>query len=390
MSRSAVLFLALALSVLPAALPVAAQTKYIAFGDSITNPGGDFDDPSRPCPEECGYPGRLEDLLQQAGIEAEVVNAGFGGEDTAQGLSRLDQVLAAEGGDVLLLMEGTNDISRGLSPETIRFNLDQMAQRAAARGLSTVHATVIPRVPDARAGDGTNFFTQLLAWEIRDLAHLRGRALADPFEVFINHPNPFAELYSPGGDAAGHPNAEGFDLLAEIFFDVVREVDSVPPVPGLLEPRDGAEGVSARTQIRLRLLDFGAGIDVAATELLVDGQPVAVSQEGDTRRLDLRFAPVEPFSGVVEVGYRTRDLAPTPNQRERVLGSFRVQGTQLLQADINDDGRVDGADLVLLALHFGTANGDSRYAAFVDINRDDLIDGNDLAILANQFGRTAG
>jgi lysophospholipase L1-like esterase len=319
-----------------------------------------------------------------------VVNAGFGGEDTAQGLSRLDQVLAAEGGDVLLLMEGTNDISRGLSPETIRFNLDQMAQRAAARGLSTVHATVIPRVPDARAGDGTNFFTQLLAWEIRDLAHLRGRALADPFEVFINHPNPFAELYSPGGDAAGHPNAEGFDLLAEIFFDVVREVDSVPPVPGLLEPRDGAEGVSARTQIRLRLLDFGAGIDVAATELLVDGQPVAVSQEGDTRRLDLRFAPVEPFSGVVEVGYRTRDLAPTPNQRERVLGSFRVQGTQLLQADINDDGRVDGADLVLLALHFGTANGDSRYAAFVDINRDDLIDGNDLAILANQFGRTAG
>jgi lysophospholipase L1-like esterase len=389
-SRSAVLFLALALSVLPAALPVAAQTKYIAFGDSITNPGGDFDDPSRPCPEECGYPGRLEDLLQQAGIEAEVVNAGFGGEDTAQGLSRLDQVLAAEGGDVLLLMEGTNDISRGLSPETIRFNLDQMAQRAAARGLSTVHATVIPRVPDARAGDGTNFFTQLLAWEIRDLAHLRGRALADPFEVFINHPNPFAELYSPGGDAAGHPNAEGFDLLAEIFFDVVREVDSVPPVPGLLEPRDGAEGVSARTQIRLRLLDFGAGIDVAATELLVDGQPVAVSQEGDTRRLDLRFAPVEPFSGVVEVGYRTRDLAPTPNQRERVLGSFRVQGTQLLQADINDDGRVDGADLVLLALHFGTANGDSRYAAFVDINRDDLIDGNDLAILANQFGRTAG
>lgn len=390
MSRSAVLSLALALSVLPAALPVAAQTKYIAFGDSITNPGGDFDDPSRPCPEECGYPGRLEDLLQQAGIEAEVVNAGFGGEDTAQGLSRLDQVLAAEGGDVLLLMEGTNDISRGLSPETIRFNLDQMAQRAAARGLSTVHATVIPRVLDARAGDGTNFFTQLLAWEIRDLAHLRGRALADPFEVFINHPNPFAELYSPGGDAAGHPNAAGFDLLAEIFFDVVRVVDSVPPVPGLLEPRDGAEGVSARTQIRLRLFDFGAGIDVAATELLVDGQPVAVSQEGDTRRLDLRFAPVEPFSGVVEVGYRTRDLAPTPNERERVLGNFVVQGTQLLQADINDDGRVDGADLVLLAIHFGTANGDSRYAAFVDINRDDLIDGNDLAILANQFGRTAG
>ncbi|HLE84331.1 MAG TPA: dockerin type I domain-containing protein, partial [Thermoanaerobaculia bacterium] len=246
-----------------------------------------------------------------------------------------------------------------------------------------------PRVPDARAGDGTNFFTQLLAWEIRDLAQVRGRDLADPFEVFINHPNLFADLYSPGGDAVGHPNAAGFDLLAEIFFDFVRDVDSVPPVPGLLSPRDGEEGVSPRTQIRLRLFDFGAGIDVAATELLVDGQPVAASQDGDSRRLDLRFAPVEPFSGVVEVGYRTRDLAPTPNERERVLGSFLVQGTQLLQADVNGDGRVDGADLVLLARHFGTANGDSRYAAFVDINRDDLIDGSDLAVLASQFGRSA-
>ncbi|HUP42447.1 MAG TPA: GDSL-type esterase/lipase family protein, partial [Thermoanaerobaculia bacterium] len=118
LARPAALLLALSV---PAASPAAAQTKYIAFGDSITNPGGDFDDPSRPCPEECGYPPRLEDLLQEAGIEAEVVNAGLGGEDTAQGLSRLDGVLAQEGGDVLLLMEGTNDISRGLSPETIRF-----------------------------------------------------------------------------------------------------------------------------------------------------------------------------------------------------------------------------------------------------------------------------
>jgi lysophospholipase L1-like esterase len=373
-----------------AAVPAAAQTKYIAFGDSITNPGGAFDDPSRPCPEQCGYPGRLEDLLEGAGIAAEVVNAGLGGEDTSEGLTRLDQVLAEEGGDVLLLMEGTNDISRGLSPETIRFNLDQMAQKAAARGLTTVHATLIPRVPDAQRGDGDNFFTERLAWRIRDLAHSRGRDLADPFEVFRSHPNPFAELYAPGADAVGHPNAAGFDLLAETFFDVVREVDSVPPVPGELEPPDGAERVSPRTQIHVRLFDFGAGIDRANTDLLVDGQPVAASMEGDSRRLDLRFSPVEPLSGVVEVGYRARDLAPTPNQRERILGSFLVQGAQLLQADVNGDGRVDGADLVQLARHFGGVNGDSRYARFVDLNQDNRIDGSDLAILASQFGRSAG
>jgi lysophospholipase L1-like esterase len=389
-SRAALLAAAaLALAVLPAPDPAAAQTKYIAFGDSITNPGGSYDDPSRPCPEECGYPGRLEDLLQGAGIAAEVVNAGLGGEDTLAGLTRLDQVLAAEGGDVLLLMAGTNDISRGLSLETIRFNLDQMAQRATARGLTTVHATVIPRVPDALRGDGDNFFTQRLAWQIRDLANSRGRDLADPFEVFGSHPNPFAEIYSPGSDPVGHPNAAGFDLLAEIFFDVVRDVDSVPPVPGALEPPDGAERVSSRTQIHVRLFDFGAGIDQANTDLLVDGEPVPASMEGDSRRLDLRYSPVEPLSGVVEVGYRARDLAPTPNQRERILGSFLVQGAQLLQADVNGDGRVDGADLVALARHFGSVNGDSRYARFVDLNRDNRIDGSDLAVLASQFGRSA-
>jgi hypothetical protein len=111
--------------------------------------------------------------------------------------------------------------------------------------------------------------------------------------------------------------------------------------------------------------------------------------EGDSRRLDLRYSPVEPLSGVVEVGYRARDLAPTPNQRERILGSFLVQGAQLLQADVNGDGRVDGADLVALARHFGSVNGDSRYARFVDLNRDNRIDGSDLAVLASQFGRSA-
>lgn len=380
--------LALGIALL-AALPASAQTRYVAFGDSITNPGGLYDDPSLPCPEECGYPGRLEDMLQAAGMQAEVVNAGLGGEATSEALSRLPQVLDQQGGDVLLLMEGTNDVSRGLSEETIRFNLDQLAQTAEGRGLEVVHATVIPRVPDASQGDGENFVTRRLAWEIRELAHQRGRGLADPFEVFRSQPNPFADLYAPGADAVGHPNAAGFDLLAGIFFDVLTSVDSVPPVVGALEPRDRATNVSPTTQVRVRLFDFGAGIDLAATDLLIDGQAVGASRDGDSRRLDLRYQPTEPFSGIVEVGYVTRDLAPTGNERRRTVGTFTTRGAQFVQGDVNHDGRVDGIDLIQLARHFGSRNGDPDYARFVDINQDDLVDGADLAILASNFGRTA-
>lgn len=389
MTRTAFLSAA-SLALLLAASPAGAQTVYLAFGDSITNPQGAYDDPSRPCPEECGYPGRLEDMLQAAGVQAEVINRGLGGEDTTEGIERIDEVLASVDADVMLLMEGTNDISKGISPETTRFNLNQMAQKAAARGATTVHATVIPRIPDANLGDGDNVMTQRLNWEIRALAYDRGRDLADPFEVFRSIPNVFAEYYSPGGDAVGHPNAAGFELLAEIFFDVVTGVDGVPPVPGGVEPRDGADSVAGMTQVRLTLYDFGDGIDIGATDLLINGNPVAASVTGDPRRIDLRYTPTTPFPGVVDVGYHAVDLAPARNERTRVLSTFTTRGAQFLEGDLNEDGRVDGIDLIALARAFGAVNGESRYARYVDINRDNRIDGADLAILAENFGQSAG
>lgn len=378
----------LATLLLASAVPLGAQVRYIAFGDSVTEADG-FDEPDRECPEECGYPPRLEELLRADGEEAEVVNAGRSGEATAEGLSRLDEVLAEEGGDVLLLMEGTNDISRGISPETIRFNLDEMARRAAAQGLITVHATLIPRLPGATV-DPDNAVNQDVAWRIREMAFSEGRDLADPFEVFGGRPDPFGTLYSNGTDSVGHPNPDGFDLLAQIFYDVLRGIDSVPPVPGALEPPDGAVDVSPRATIRLRLYDFGAGTDLGATDLLVDGRAVSTSLQGDERRVDLRFTPVEPLQGVVEVGYRTRDLAPAVNQRERTLGSFVVQGTEFLDGDLNRDGRVDGVDLVRLALAFGSRRGERRYDPAADLDDDGRIDGSDLAILAANFGRSSG
>jgi lysophospholipase L1-like esterase len=392
--RTAVLSAVAATLLLAAAFPVGAgaQAVYLAFGDSITLPGEggiSFDDDAHPCPQDCGYPGRLEDMLQAAGMQDQVINEGKGGDNTVEALSRLPAALDASDPDVMLLMLGTNDISNGISLNTTIFNLDRMAEIAAGRGASTTHATIIPRIPDANQGDGDNVLTQRMNWRIRELAWETRRELADPFEVFLAQDNLFATYYSSGGDAVGHPNPAGFQLLADIFFDVVTGVDSVPPVPGLVEPVDGADSVAGMAQVRLRLYDFGAGIDIGDTDLLINNQPVAASVTGDPRRIELRFTPTTPFPGVVDVGYRAVDLAPARNTRTRTLATFTTRGASFVEGDLNEDGRVDGLDLIALARSFGSSNGESRYQRYVDINRDNRVDGEDLAILAQNFGRSS-
>jgi hypothetical protein len=57
-------------------------------------------------------------------------------------------------------------------------------------------------------------------------------------------------------------------------------------------------------------------------------------------------------------------------------------------ADIDDDGLVDGQDLILLALAFGSSTGDARFVPKADIDGSGTIDGSDLALLAAVFGRT--
>ena len=80
---------------------------------------------------------------------------------------------------------------------------------------------------------------------------------------------------------------------------------------------------------------------------------------------------------------RSRDLAtPTPNQLDREITQFAIEGTTFLPGDVDRDGRVDGADLLAFAPHFGARRGESRFVGFADLNADDEINGTDLAMLA--------
>lgn len=385
LSRRLLFLLALAVLLATSVVPGVAQTGYIAFGDSITAGVGDDD-----LRTEKGYPPRLEALLQGAGINAVVDNYGVGGEDTVQGVARLPGVLneAAISGDVLLLMEGTNDISRGIPVETTRFNLNQMAERAENRGMSVIHATTIPRLPDARFDSG-NVTNTWLNQNIRDMAGRRARKLADPFEVLSTTPDLFTRYYYQGNDdPVGHPNAAGYDLVAQIFFDVIRNVDRVPPVTGLVSPAHGAKDVSANGPITVDVWDFGAGIDLAATTLEINGVSTGAVPVGDPKKVTLTWQPPAPLAGIVSLGLAARDLAVPPNAVDREIVSFTIAGTQILTGDMDQDGRVDGADLPRFARRFGSRLGETLYSPSADFNNDGIVDGQDLAVLASNFGKS--
>lgn len=370
---------ALALALLPPS-PAGAQTKqYIAFGDSITFGTGDEKNLG-------GYPARLEQLLNSRGFPSKVLNAGQPGEATGEALTRLNRVLQG-GGDVLLLMEGTNDINEKVSTETIAADLNLMASKAEAKGIQVVHLTIVPRLPSAGT-DGNNRITAELNGRIRELAWSKQRRLADPFEVFFNETADFTQLYG-GGDDKLHPKAAGYDLLARTVADVLTGVDGVAPVTGLVDPTDDEQNVPATTPISLDLYDFGAGIDLANTKLLVNGQPVDTPFTGSPQKATIRYTPPQPWVGVIAFGLRTRDLASPPHTVDRTLATFVVAGTKFLRGDIDRDGRVDGVDLLAFAPRFGARSPDPRYRTFADLNGDGVVDGTDLAILAANFGKTS-
>ncbi len=58
-----------------------------------------------------------------------------------------------------------------------------------------------------------------------------------------------------------------------------------------------------------------------------------------------------------------------------------------LRGDINQDGIVDGYDLIILARSFGLMSGQKGYNMIADLASSGKVDGEDLSILASNFGR---
>jgi acyl-CoA thioesterase-1 len=192
-------------SPLPAAGPKASSAsgspRVVFLGDSLT--AGYGLQPAQ------AYPSLIQLRLREAGLNAEVINAGVSGDTSAGGLRRLDWALD---GDVRVLVValGGNDALRGLSVADLRSNLASIIERAQARRITVILAGM--EAPPNLGRDHTSSFRQVY----RDLG-ARYKVALIPFLLAGVAGVP--ELNQ--GDGI-HPNAAGARKVADIVWPYVE------------------------------------------------------------------------------------------------------------------------------------------------------------------------
>jgi acyl-CoA thioesterase-1 len=114
-----------------AAAPSTPRPRIAVLGDSLTAGLG--------VARAAAYPSLLQERLDAAALDFEIVNAGVSGDTSAGGLARLDWALD---GDVRILIValGGNDGLRGLPAEELQSNLAHIIEKAQARGITVILA----------------------------------------------------------------------------------------------------------------------------------------------------------------------------------------------------------------------------------------------------------
>jgi len=214
------------------------RTRIVAFGDSITW-GENGVPPATPAWRplvrvDRPYPSLLEEALdRQYPFQADdiaVPNEGVPGEVTANGLKRLPGVLASRQAQVVLLLEGANDLNAtgeaGISATAD--NLGAMVAVASRLGVKAYLATLTPQNPEGSRGKNAHLVPKLNEAIVRTAA-VRGAVLVDLFAAFGGD----FSLLSPDGL---HPNEAGFQRMADTFFEAIRTTLEVKPDAPLSGP----------------------------------------------------------------------------------------------------------------------------------------------------------
>jgi lysophospholipase L1-like esterase len=166
------------------------------------------------------YPRVLQTLLTQhyTPQAISILNEGSPGEFVADGKARLASTLTTSP-QVLLLLEGANDMNQGNPPvDAIAEDLRSMVRTGISRGMTVFLATLIPQRPLAcRAGDFCDGVehTVLLNARVRTIAQAEGATLVDLYPAFTS------ETATLLGIDGLHPTEAGYRRMADVFFTAI-------------------------------------------------------------------------------------------------------------------------------------------------------------------------
>lgn len=199
-----------------------ARTRFVAFGDSITEGQVRSIGLATAVEPLESYPYKLEQILRSRypAQDVSVVNRGYGGEDPSGGVPRLPGVLDADRPEVLLIQEGVNGLTTA-RVASYGNQLRTMVSLARQRNIDVVIATLLPVGPP---------HTDTRPTKRAAIIQLNQRIEAIAAEFGIGPP---LDLYSAFQadpsllDFDGlHPTRAGYTRIAELFAEeVIRRYD---------------------------------------------------------------------------------------------------------------------------------------------------------------------
>lgn len=200
------------------------ENKYIGFGDSITF--GMIDYKETP---QLGYIPRLESVLYKTYGPSQVMNEGWPGEVTEQGLARISDVLDLHKALFFLLMEGTNDVVfKRISMDTTVYNLEQMIQICRNAAVFPILTTIIPR--NDKRWEKPFFRDRIfeLNDKIRELAVRVKVSFIDMFDIFYTWPESDGGWTSLLSNDYVHPSIKGYEVMTESWFEEIKRLPYFP------------------------------------------------------------------------------------------------------------------------------------------------------------------
>jgi lysophospholipase L1-like esterase len=208
----------------PAPAPKLTITKFMAFGDSLT------EGQVSPAPtllmrlvSAQAYPGRLQAMLAERYFEQRPVvsNQGVSGEHAADGASRFVRAIRNENPDAVLLLEGVNDISAlGDRGATVALAaIDTMCKEARNRRVAVFLATLPPERDGSTKALSKSTLDRYNE-DLRRLARGEGAVVVDLARDL--------DVSAVGADGV-HLTEAGYERVATLFFQAIIATKEAPP-----------------------------------------------------------------------------------------------------------------------------------------------------------------
>ena len=202
--------------------PDPAERRVVFLGDSITD----------------GWP------LNQYFPGRPYVNRGISGQITGQMLGRLKADVLNLDPEVVVVLAGTNDISRGVPAEAIRNNLTMIADLAGVYGVKVIFGSLLP-VSDYHKDVNPNYertgqrppatILELNTW-LYQMCKARHMGYVDYHAAMIDADG---FLQASLADDGLHPNAAGYKIMAPLVEQAVDFALRLPPAPERKKKRFG-------------------------------------------------------------------------------------------------------------------------------------------------------